>query len=597
MYFTGTTNFLFTGIGRPPDFPILNAYQPCLDQAPPNPVTCTPPTTPTATDAFIAKLNPNAAAPQSQLLWSTYFGGSADDSGTGIAVDSGAANIYITGTTNSPDITIPTSIAAYQKCLDTPVNPTTCTPPPPPAQTDAYVARLNNPVTGNTSLTYFSYLGGTGNDTGSAITVDTANGALLTGSTNSTDFPFFPTNCAVPPCVIQSHLAGAQNAFFAHINTTATTVTPVGEYVTYFGGSGMDNGTSIALDLGLNAYIAGDTTSAVNFQLAVPVQGALNGSKDAFVAKLGTFASLTVCGHLSTQTTCPPTGPAPLVSAGNQATFTYTITNNGPDLATGITFTDSLTGQPVTFNSASATSGSCSQPTANNPVQCSIGALQSGATATVTIVLTPTSSGASGQFSFSAGAVTVSWGNPLLMITAATVSVQASDFQVTVSPSNQTLSAGQTAVYTVALTPQPLYGSNISLTCTANVPSQASCTFTTNPVTIPSASPVTSTLNLTTTARPVTTAAAPLRGPIYALWLGLPGIAFLGMGAGSCDRRGKILALLLCMLFALLLLQPACSSKSTTTATSGTPAGTYTITLTATSGTATHNYPFTLTVN
>jgi uncharacterized repeat protein (TIGR01451 family) len=433
--------------------------------------------------------------------------------------------------------------------------------------------------------------------------VDTANGALLTGSTNSTDFPIFPNstsnpNCAVNPCVIQSHLAGAQNAFFAHINTTTTTVTPVGEYVTYFGGNGTDNGTSIALDLGLNAYIAGDTTSLSNFPLAVPVQGALNGSsKDAFVAKLGTAAVLTVCGRLSTQTSCPPTGPTPLVSAGSQATFTYTITNNGPDLATGITFTDSLTGQPVTPNSASATSGSCTQPTANNPVQCSIATLQSGSTATVTVVLTPTSSGASGQFSFSAGAVTVSWGNPLNIITAATVSVQASDFQVTVGPSNQVVSAGQTAVYTVALTPQPLYGGSVSLTCSANVPSQASCNFTTNPVTIPSISPVTSTLNLTTTARPVTTAAAPLHGPMYAIWLGLPGIALLGIGAGERNRRGKILALLLGMLFALLLLQPGCSSKSTTTAVGGTPAGTYTITLTATSGTATHNYPFTLTVN
>jgi uncharacterized repeat protein (TIGR01451 family) len=285
------------------------------------------------------------------------------------------------------------------------------------------------------------------------------------------------------------------------------------------------------------------------------------------------------------------------VSAGSQATFTYTITNNGPDLATGITFTDSLTGQPVTPNSASATSGSCTQPTANNPVQCSIATLQSGSTATVTVVLTPTSSGASGQFSFSAGAVTVSWGNPLNIITAATVSVQASDFQVTVGPSNQVVSAGQTAVYTVALTPQPLYGGSVSLTCSANVPSQASCNFTTNPVTIPSISPVTSTLNLTTTARPVTTAAAPLHVPMYAIWLGLPGIALLGIGAGERNRRGKILALLLGMLFALLLLQPGCSSKSTTTAVGGTPAGTYTITLTATSGTATHNYPFTLTVN
>jgi uncharacterized repeat protein (TIGR01451 family) len=576
IYFTGTTNFLFTGGGRPVDFPILNAYQPCLDQAPPativNPVTCNYTTTPTATDAFIAKLNPNVAAPQSQLLWSTYFGGSADDSGTGIAVDSGGTYVYITGYTTSTNFTIPTSTLPFQSANA--------------GGTDAFVARLNNPSSGNVSSTYFSYLGGSGTDKGLAIAVDTANGALLTGSTDS------PTNFPVTNGAIQSALAGTQNAFFAHINTnTVTGQTLVGEYVTYFGGNGTDNGTSIALDLGLNAYIAGDTTSS-NFPPAVPVQSTLNGPKDAFVAKLGTAAVLSVTGTLTLGS------GQQYVSAGSQATFTYTITNNGPDLATGITFTDNWTGLPVAFNSASANPGTCTPPTSNTiPVQCSIPPLQSGSTATVKVVLTPNSSVTGGQFSFSGGAVTVSWGNPLNIVSAPTVTALASDFQVTVGPSNQVVSAGQTAVYTVALTPQPLYGGNISLTCSANVPSQASCNFTTSPVTIPSSSPVTSSLNLTTTARPVTTATTPLHGPIYAIWLGLPGIALLGIGAGERNRRGKILALLLGMLFALLLLQPGCSSKSTTTAVGGTPAGTYTITLTATSGTATHNYPFTLTVN
>jgi uncharacterized repeat protein (TIGR01451 family) len=571
IYFTGTTNFLFTGGGRPVDFPILNAYQPCLDQPPPttivNPPTCT--ATPTTTDAFIAKLNPNVAAAQ-QLLWSTYFGGSLDDVGTGIAVDSGA-NVYITGYTTSTDFTIPTNTLPFQSKNA--------------GGTDAFVARLNNPSSGAVSSTYFSYLGGSGADKGLAIAVDTAQGALLTGSTDSPNLP-------VTTGAIQSTLAGTQNAFFSHINTTTVTgQTTVGEYVTYFGGNGTDNGTSIALDLALNGYIAGDTTSS-NFPPAVRVQSVLNGPNDAFVARFGTAATLSVSGTLSLGS------GQKYVSAGSQATFTYTITNSGPDLATGITFNDNWLGLPVTFNSATATPGTCTQPTTNTvPVQCSIPPLQSGSTASVKVVFTPNSSIAGGQFSFSGGAVTVSWGNPLNIVSAPTVTALASDFQVTVGPSNQVVSAGQTALYTVALTPQPEYGSNISLTCSANVPSQASCNFTTNPVAILSISPVTSTLNLTTTARPVTTAAAPLRGPIYAICLGLPGIAFLGIGAGSCDRRGKILALLLGMLLALLLFQAACSSKRTTTAVGGTPAGTYTITLTATSGTATHNYPFTLTVN
>src|SRR4029077_7802515 len=121
-------------------------------------------------------------------------------------------------------------------------------------------------------------------------------------------------------------------------------------------------------------------------------------------------------------------------------------------------------GQPVTFTSAAVPSGICTQATGNGlPVVCSIATLQSGSTAVVDLVLTPNSSPAGGQFSFSGGAVSVSWGNPLNMVPGPTVTALGSDFQVTVGPSNQTVSAGQTAIYTVALTPQPVYGSNVSL--------------------------------------------------------------------------------------------------------------------------------------
>jgi hypothetical protein len=277
----------------------------------------------------------------------------------------------------------------------------------------------------------------------------------------------------------------------------------------------------------------------------------------------------------------------------------YTVTNNGPDVATNITVSDNLTGTgvPVTFNSASATSGSCSQASANTPVVCSIASLQSGSTATVTIVLTPTAFG-----DFNGGAVTVSSTNnndPNPGNNTANVPGKVSDFNVGISPANQTIpAAGSTAVYIVTLTPHPVYGSNISLSV-SGLPIASGFSFTTNPVTLSNVSAATSTLNITTTARPVTTASSGAwTRPFYAIWLAIPGMALLGYGAGSGRRRRRIAGiLLLCALGLVTLLQPGCSKRSTTTTTGGTPAGTYTIVLTATSSSfSPPNATFTLTV-
>ena len=110
--------------------------------------------------------------------------------------------------------------------------------------------------------------------------------------------------------------------------------------------------------------------------------------------------------------------------------------------------------------------------------------------------------------------------------------------------------------------------------------------------------PATSTLNLTTTARPVTTVRAnSSAGRFYAIWLTAPGLALLGLGVGSDRRRRRMMGmLLLCLLFALLLLQPACSHTTTPPVVSGTPAGTYTITLTGTAGGDAKSTTFVLTV-
>ena len=612
IYFSGTTNFFNSGSGQfgdsgqSGDFPILNAYQPCLDTPPPtvlaNPNPCTSPASPFPTDAFMAKLNPNAQA-GTQLIFSTYLGGTATDSSTAITIDSGAANIYLTGSTNSSDFILPTGTAAFQSCLDTPPpNVLPCPTITSPAPTDAYVARFSNPTlstTGtpnNVALTYFSYLGGGGNDAGLAIAVlnasnTTLGDVVLTGSTSS-GVTTGTTNFPVTAGAIQSQLNGAQNAFFAQIDTTTTTGNNgVGSFVSYFGGSQMDRGTSIAVDLNQNTYFAGDTTSP-DLQLDDPLTGSggsiFSGTRDGFVVKLGSAADLCI-------TCVPPTiSTTGVVSAGNAVTVTFTVANEGPDPATNITVTGTASAG-MTFNSATAGSGTCSPPSGSTAV-CTIPALQSGSTSMVAFSVTP---GNSGGYSVTA---TVSSSNNTSsnQPDSNTASFQAGAFTISpVSPSARNIAAGQLATYSLTLSPSPVFASPISLSCGA-LPGGSTCTFS------PSSSvtlngPQSVTLNLITTPQPVA-ALSPggWRSPLYALGLIVPGIALLGLGAGGKRRRGKmsqVLGLLmLSIFFALTLLQPACSSGKTQPTVSGTPTGTYSLTVTATSGSLSKSQGFSLTV-
>ncbi|MFZ1010861.1 MAG: SBBP repeat-containing protein [Candidatus Sulfotelmatobacter sp.] len=601
IYFSGTTNFFNSGEsqagsggGQVTDFPIVNAYQPCLDTPPPTiitfPLQCTAPTTtPYPFDAFVAKINPNNAQTGSaQLLFSTYLGGGPSNgltAGAGITIDS--ANVYLTGTTNSSDFILPTGSGAFQPCLNTPpvTPPVPCTSTGgPTTATDAYVARFSLPASsttgtaGSVGLGYFSYLGGTGSDAGLAIAVDTASGALVAGWTQSTDFPV-----TLPNNPIQSTLNGLQNAFFAHVQTTTLGgQNTQASFATYFGGNGTDRGTGIAVDSSLNTYMVGDTTSSSLLQMDKPVQSLLNGPSDAFVVKLGTAADLCI-------TCVAPVLPANLVAAGNPVTITFTVTNQGPDLASNIIV--SGTGAP--FTSATVGSGTCSTPS-NNSIACTIPALQAGSPALVTFTVTPTQAGLYAPI-VSVSSVTNNDPNPTN--NTETFPFTATIFSVSVLPNGQTVSAGNTAPYTVQITANPVFASSISLGC-SSAPVGATCNFGSNSINLTSTNSASTSLNVTTTARPVNGAGLKInRGWFYAFWMMVPGIALIGGGAGGKRRRKWLLggsAVLL--LFALVLLQPACSSGKTPTTVSGTPAGNYSMTLTATSGSFTQSASFNLTV-
>ncbi len=186
------------------------------------------------------------------LVYSTYLGGNFEDLANAITVDS-AGNVYVTGETSSANFP---RKHAFQPKLKGPSN--------------AFVTKLN---ASGSALVYSTYLGGSGQEYGHGIAVDSAGNAYVTGGTNSTDFP------TVNP--LQGHLSTPPNdAYITKFDTSGQVV-----YSTYLGGNNNDQGYAIAADNVGNAYVTGYTAST-DFPLVHPFQGKLGGQINAFIATI-----------------------------------------------------------------------------------------------------------------------------------------------------------------------------------------------------------------------------------------------------------------------------------------------------------------------
>lgn len=132
-------------------------------------------------------------------------------------------------------------------------------------------------------LSYSTYLGGSGDDNAVSIAVDARGHAYVTGSTVSTNFP--TTADAMQP----ANLGGFGDAFLTKLNRDGTGLV----YSTYFGGTGSDAATDIALDPSGNIYIAGATQSA-DFPTTANSLQAFAGATDAFVAKFDSTGAILI---------------------------------------------------------------------------------------------------------------------------------------------------------------------------------------------------------------------------------------------------------------------------------------------------------------
>jgi hypothetical protein len=238
-------NAYVTGHTYSPYFPTLNAFQTSRNGF---------------WDAFVFKLDPTGSA----LLYSTFLGGSGNEApydpwSGGIAVDS-AGNAYVTGTTDTDDF--PTKNAIQPAYAGG-----TCGTPPD--QTfpcpDAFVAKFNTNLSGEESLVYSTYLGGSGSDKGFDIAVDPVGNAYVTGVTRSIDFP------TTPGAFQTAYTGDGTKGFVTKLDSMGSRV-----YSTFLGGDREEKAESIAVDAAGNAYITGGTNST-NFPTLNAFQEHLGG--------------------------------------------------------------------------------------------------------------------------------------------------------------------------------------------------------------------------------------------------------------------------------------------------------------------------------
>lgn len=204
--------------------------------------------------AFVAKLDPTG----STLLYATYLDGSGMDIAYAVAVDS-SNNAYITGSTTSGDF--PTTSGAFRTASKGGLS-------------DAFVAKLNASGDG---LVYSTYLGGTLEDSGYGVALDSSNEAIIAGFTSSTDFP-------TAAAYRTKNGGGLSDAFVTKLNASGTALI----YSTYLGGAGEDVAYGVAVDALGNAYVAGYEASTDFPVTPGAVQSKNAGGYDAFVTALNT---------------------------------------------------------------------------------------------------------------------------------------------------------------------------------------------------------------------------------------------------------------------------------------------------------------------
>ena len=214
----------------------------------------------------------------SELVYSTFLGGSAPERGLAIAVDS-AGSAYVTGTTRSSDF--PITPNAHDATL---------------GGSDVFLTKLHP---SGASLLYSTFFGGgdapsgpsgggavpagvlVGYEQPSAVAVGPQGTAVIAGDTSNPDFP------TTPGAFDRTLNGGIADAFVARLDTSS----PALLHSTLVGGAGSDHVLGLAVDAEGLAHITGYTHSPDYPTTAGAFDEVFEGEPDGFVTKLEPDAS------------------------------------------------------------------------------------------------------------------------------------------------------------------------------------------------------------------------------------------------------------------------------------------------------------------
>lgn len=212
-------------------------------------------------DVFVAKLRMEPSGPPTLLYW-TYLGGSTEDRGGMIEIDA-SGKVYLTGNTYSSDFPVSSNALVSTAAGDL----------------DGFAVKLDPDAEGTASLLYSTFLGTTGYDATTALSVDAGGRMLVAGYTASGPL------AGTPEDTLQFYNRGGWDAMLYVLDPAAATGATL-KFGTFLGGAGTDVATGVASDASGNIYLSGYTMSGDFPIWGDPYQGALNSVSNLFVVMI-----------------------------------------------------------------------------------------------------------------------------------------------------------------------------------------------------------------------------------------------------------------------------------------------------------------------